>query len=289
VDARLLGPDDGEAITDRPERDLRILVGEDAATVTKARYGGGQDGASAHIHREHSDAFYVLEGTMALLLGDREHVLEAGSFAVVPPGVVHGFRNGGEGDMRHLNVHAPSGGFHESLRARRDGREDDDDFDTFDPPPDGGRSPSEALVCAPGAGEELRMGASTALIKAGVHDAGGRLALLETAVEPGFPGPVPHRHQQTIDSFWILEGTLRMRLGDEESDAGPGSYAVAPPGTVHTFSNPGSEPVRMLNLMIPGGLEEYLREVHAALRPGEAADPEVMARIAARYDFLPAS
>ena len=285
----LVGPGAGEPITDRPERDLQILVGDEAVAVTHSRYSAGQDGASAHVHREHADAFYVLDGELAFLLGDEEHVLGAGTFVVVPPGVVHGFRNTDAGEVRFLNVHAPSGGFHRALRARRRGQETDDDFDTYDPPPDGGRPASEAVVRGPGAGEALRMGDSTALIKAGVRDAGGRLALLETTLGPGFPGPLPHRHREMFDTFWVLEGTLRMRLGDEEVDAPPGSYAVAPPGTVHTFSNPGSEPVRLLNVMIPGGLEEYLREVHAAMRPGEAPDPQLMARIAARYDFLPAA
>jgi mannose-6-phosphate isomerase-like protein (cupin superfamily) len=257
--------------------------------VTWSRYGPGQDGASHHVHREHSDAFYLLDGEMAFLLGDEEHVLGAGTFVVVPPGVVHGFRNTDAGEVRFLNVHAPSGGFHEALRARRRGEETADDFDTYDPPPDGGRPASEAVVRGPGAGEELRMGDSTALIKAGVGDAGGRVALLESTLGPGFPGPVAHRHRKMFDTFWVLEGTLRMRLGDEEVDVAPGSYAVAPPGTVHTFSNPGSEPVRLLNVMIPGGLEQYLREVHAAVRPGRPPDPQLMASIAARYDFLPAS
>jgi hypothetical protein len=43
--------------------------------------------------------------------------------------------------------------------------------------------------------------------------------------------------------------------------------------------------VRILNVMAPGGLERYLKEAAAV---GGPPDPEVLARIASRYDFVPA-
>jgi hypothetical protein len=44
----------------------------------------------------------------------------------------------------------------------------------------------------------------------------------------------------------------------------------------------------MLNLMAPGGFEQYLKEVAAAAAPGELPDQATMAAIAPRYDFRPA-
>jgi hypothetical protein len=55
---------------------------------------------------------------------------------------------------------------------------------------------------------------------------------------------------------------------------------------VHTFSNRGDEPARALNVMAPGGFEQYLKEAAAAMGGGPP-DPAVMARIASRYDFEP--
>src|SRR2546429_359677 len=101
----------------------------------------------------------------------------------------------------------------------------------------------------------------------------------------GRPGPVLHRHTRMVDSFYVLEGTLTVRVEDEEHGLGPGSYAFVPPGVAHTFSNPSDETVRMLNLQAPGGLEQYLKELGSALKPGEQADPAVMATLASRYDF----
>lgn len=60
-----------------------------------------------------------------------------------------------------------------------------------------------------------------------------------------------------------------------------------PPGTVHTFSNPGTEPVRFFGLMSPGGFERYFRDLAAAVGDGPL-DPAAVGPIVARYDVQPA-
>jgi uncharacterized cupin superfamily protein len=142
------------------------------------------------------------------------------------------------------------------------------------------------LVARPGTAETLALGGSSVTFLAPAELTDGRFSLTDSVLAPGFPGPVPHRHKRMVDAFLILEGTVTFRLGAETRTLGAGSFAMAPPGVVHTFANPGPEPARLLNLMVPGGLEGYLREV-AAL--GGPPDPAQMAAIAARYDFLPAS
>ena len=141
-------------------------------------------------------------------------------------------------------------------------------------------------LLAPGEGESILGGA--VVFKAEGGDGEGTFSLSETTLPPGFPGPVPHVHERLLDSFYVLEGTLAVRLGDREVEAGAGSFAIVPPGNVHTFANRSGAPVRMLNLMAPGGFEQYLKNVAAATPPGEPPDPAVMAQIASRYDFRPA-
>jgi mannose-6-phosphate isomerase-like protein (cupin superfamily) len=63
----------------------------------------------AHTHLDEDDAFYILEGELTFVLGDEEVVASAGTFVLVPPGVVHGFRNDGSRVVRMLNIHAPAG------------------------------------------------------------------------------------------------------------------------------------------------------------------------------------
>lgn len=290
MSAILTPPGEGELIYERPEGAIHMLAATEHAVFSEIRFGPGNEGPRAHIHETHSDAFYVLAGELTVRLGADEHQLPAGGFVLIPPGVVHTVRNRSGGEVVMLNVHAPGAGFDSYMRAGRDGdRAARDAFDQHEPPADGGRSAGDAKLVPPGDGEELALGPSRSVFKATGDDGDGHLSLSEGTLAPGFPGPVPHLHRTFADSFYVLEGTLALRVGAETLEAGPGTCALVPPGVVHTFSNPSSEPVRILNLMAPGGFERYLREVVAAMSTGAAPDPAAMAEIASRYDFEPAA
>jgi len=275
--ALLLAPGQGEPITDTAERELRILSDHDLLNLTWTRHAAGERGAEPHVHLHHTDAFYVLAGEMTFRLGPELEpvVVRAGTLVLVPAGVVHAFDNDSSGEVRFLNVHAPSGGFVEYLRGRGS-------FDSQDPPQDGGRPASDAVIRGPDEGETLTLGPNTLILKAEVGDGDGTFYLGEMTLG-AFPGPPPHFHERHLDSFFVLEGTLTLLLGDDAAEASAGSYAVVPPGSVHTFSNPGEGTVRALNIMGPGGFEQYLKEAAAA----GTADPAALAKIAARYDFQP--
>jgi mannose-6-phosphate isomerase-like protein (cupin superfamily) len=62
-----------------------------------------------HTHAEEDDAFYILDGEMNFIFGEREENAGPGTFVLVPPGVEHGFRNSGDTPVRMLNIHAPAG------------------------------------------------------------------------------------------------------------------------------------------------------------------------------------
>ncbi|MEO9224373.1 MAG: cupin domain-containing protein [Acidimicrobiales bacterium] len=63
-------------------------------------------GPGDHSHPE-DDVFYVLAGTMSVLVGDEWVDAEAGSFVLVPGGVTHGFENRRDEPAGMLNVSAP--------------------------------------------------------------------------------------------------------------------------------------------------------------------------------------
>jgi mannose-6-phosphate isomerase-like protein (cupin superfamily) len=143
------------------------------------------------------------------------------------------------------------------------------------------------LVLRAGEGERLELGPSSVVIKAGVETTDGRFALTETTLEPGFPGPKPHVHGETLDMFFVLEGTLTMQLDKETLELDAGSFVLVPPGTAHTFSNRTDQHVRLLNMDVPAGLESYLREMAGALAH-VPIDQAALTEIASRFDIAAA-
>lgn len=277
----------GEVVTDRPERRIDILVGRDELAMTWSRYETGEQGPGPHVHRLHADCFFVLEGELEFTLGpDLETtIVRAGGFAAAPPGLIHSFRNAGDGRALFLNMHAPSGGFDRYMRGEPGAEAA---FDSYDPPDDGGLPLSAAIACDPGGGRRIELGGGELVFKLDAEQAGGHLAVDEMTIPAGFDGPPPHRHRRMVDNFYVLGGTLTVRLEDQAAELGPGDFASVPPGAVHTFRNASDAPVRLLNLFAPAGLERYLAEMAEAVAAGREITPAVMAEFASRYDFEPA-
>ena len=58
--------------------------------------------AAAHVHPHQTERFEVLDGLLALRVGDQELVARPGDVAVVAPGTPHRFWNAGEDEARFL-------------------------------------------------------------------------------------------------------------------------------------------------------------------------------------------
>jgi quercetin dioxygenase-like cupin family protein len=253
-------PGEGEPITAREDRSVTIIVALEQLCATASWYGAAQPGAGPHIHRGHADSFFVVDGELVFTAGRERVPAPAGTTTCIPPGVVHGFDSTSE--ARFLNFHTPDRGFAESLRLRRDGKSyDSAEYDTFDPPPDGGASTSDVVLLGSCEGDRLANDTRQALVKVGRDE----LALVEFTLEPGFEGPSPHAHKRHVDSFFVLEGEVRFRIGEETLVLGPGGCVAAPPGVVHSFGHPGEQGARLINVHAPScGFHEYLHVMDEA-------------------------
>lgn len=238
-DGIIQGPGEGESLFGGK---IVLRSALDDLTITETWHARAQAGASPHLHREHADSFYVLEGELAVLVDDEEHVLEPGAFVSAPPGVVHGFRS--LSAARFLNFHTPDGRFAENLRALDRGEAGG--FDSFDAEPGSGLPASDATLLRAGEGEELRANHRVATIKVGRTE----LALIEFALEPEFDGPTLHSHDDHTDAFYVLGGTVELEVGPRRITAGAGSFAAAPRGVPHTFTS-GPDGGRLLNIHAP--------------------------------------
>lgn len=256
----------GEIVGDSPDRRVEILSDHEQLHATWSRFGPRREGADLHVHRHHTDLFYVLDGALTVGLGieDEGVVVPAGTIARVPRHVVHGFRNESDEEVRYLNLHAPGQGFADFLRALRDGRAFS--YDQHPPPPDGGRPATGAVVGSDGFVSD-RPGLRVALL-ADVEEIG----ISEAWSDPGSPSPPAHLHRRHVESFYVLEGEMTFTAGGRELRAEAGSWVQVPPGVPHTFAFPGHGLVRFLDLHTPScGFGTFLRGLDEARTDDELA------------------
>jgi len=82
----------------------------------------------------------------------------------------------------------------------------------------------------------------------------------------GPPGPARliaplHVHFNDDEAWYVLEGTLRVRRGDEEVEANAGAAVFVPRGIPHTYWNPDTKPLRYLLVMTPN-IYSLIQEIH---------------------------
>jgi mannose-6-phosphate isomerase-like protein (cupin superfamily) len=65
------------------------------------------EGPVPHIHHNQEEAFYLLDGELEMVLGERTFAAAEGSFILVPRGTVHGFSNHGSRPVRLLTIFSP--------------------------------------------------------------------------------------------------------------------------------------------------------------------------------------
>ena len=142
----------GELLVRTPTRESSILVAREDLTIISARYAAGEQIARPHIHHNHTDAFYVLEGELIIEVGREAETitLSAGGLLAAPPGLAHSLRVGSDRAARWLTIHAPDGGFAAFMRGLRDGVEVE--WDIAPVPADGGLPANSASIGSSGYG-----------------------------------------------------------------------------------------------------------------------------------------
>jgi uncharacterized RmlC-like cupin family protein len=150
-------------------------------------------------------------------------------------------------------------------------------------PPSGGVVVTHApgLVVVPaGQGRRVLAMGNVQLAKAEGTQTGGAWALLEQEVTGG--NPPLHLHEREDEGFYVLQGRVRVRVGDEEYEGGAGTFVLAPRGVPHTYARLPGDQLRLLILVSPAGFERMFDDV-AALPAADQNDPALLGEIAARY------
>lgn len=143
------------------------------------------------------------------------------------------------------------------------------------------------VILQPGEGQYMSLLGNEITSKVVSGDTGGALWVAEYVVGPKFAGPPAHIHNQMLEIFYVLDGTITCRVGDQVVEFPPGGFGLVSPGTLHTFSNPGDHLGKFLVICSPGGLEGYFNELPDLIaKHGYPPPPEVMQSLLGRYDMV---
>lgn len=103
--------------------------------------------------------------------------------------------------------------------------------------------------------------------------------------DPGAPPGPPrwiaplHLHHNDDEAWYVLEGRLCVKMGDDVVEAGAGAAVIAPRGTPHTYWNPDPTPVRYL-LIMTSTIYQLIQAIHATTD----RSPQTMTALFERFD-----
>lgn len=115
---------------------------------------------------------------------------------------------------------------------------------------------TKAYLCEPEAAELRWMGDTSTYFLATGLLTGDAFALVEERARLGMSVPL-HKHDDDVESFYVLEGEIVFYLGDLPGQrAAAGAFVHIPGGTIHGFRI-GSETARYLILTTPRHAQFY--------------------------------
>lgn len=133
-------------------------------------------------------------------------------------------------------------------------------------------------LLGPGQGSRLTALGSTYTTKAAAEATGGAYWLAEEEFW-GETTPL-HAHTTADEAFLVLTGRAAVWLDGEEVEAGPGAFLLVPRGRPHALRRLSDEPVRMLTLVSPPGMESFFAAVVDQGEEALLADPARLVALA---------
>ncbi|GAB3411138.1 cupin domain-containing protein [Flindersiella endophytica] len=136
---------------------------------------------------------------------------------------------------------------------------------------DGSRVPVPPAILPPQLQQAVWFMGALVRIRAGGDATGGQLAILEHRCERGFSTPL-HRHDAE-ETFFVLDGELRIEVDGHAQAAGAGAVAFLPRKLPHGFVVTSPE-AHYLTLHTPAGFDRFTLEVGTPAANDEAGRPD---------------
>jgi mannose-6-phosphate isomerase-like protein (cupin superfamily) len=135
-------------------------------------------------------------------------------------------------------------------------------------------------IIGPEDGDRSKLGGCEDRFMIDGTDTGSRFALVEHRFDPRALAAPLHRHRDEDEYTFIVEGRMGAVLGGEEVFGQKGDLIFKPRNQWHTFWNAGDEPLVVLEMISPAGLEQLFR---AFADLDEEPAPDTLATMAADY------
>jgi quercetin dioxygenase-like cupin family protein len=139
-------------------------------------------------------------------------------------------------------------------------------------------------------GEAVWMFDALDTIKASSAHTEGSFTIMEFLDFEGSTVPL-HQNQSWDRGFYLLEGDYTFFVDDKTIAASSGSWVFVPRGINHAWRCESSRG-RLLNITVPGGFEDFYREVGESvsdrnnLPPRREPDVEHVSSVSARYGII---
>jgi len=145
---------------------------------------------------------------------------------------------------------------------------------------------SESGIVSSGQGKVVTARGSVMAFKAIAAQTGADFSLMERTVPPRGRRPLPHRHVNCSEAFWVLDGTITFVLDGVAQQGRRDDFLLVPRGASHTFGNDGDEPARLLVLHAPAA-DAYFAELEALWSGETPPTPEQERALMARHGMEP--
>jgi len=135
----------------------------------------------------------------------------------------------------------------------------------------------------------LTMRATTAKLVATGSITNGQFGLYRWDMTAGAGGRSAHYHKTFSESFYILDGMVRLYTGKEWVNATAGDFLYVPEGGIHGFHNESDADASMMIMFAPGApRERYFEELAEMAATGRTLSTEEWTELWARHDQYPA-
>lgn len=114
-------------------------------------------------------------------------------------------------------------------------------------------------------GQSIRVLHDQICIKWKSQDSANQMTVI-TVDAPAGSMVAPHMHLAEEESYYMLEGSITVQVGDRETVVQSGDFVHIPAGIVHGYRNESNQPAKFLAWVVGGALDQFFLTMGEQIR-----------------------